>query len=89
MNTVHLFFACDDAYAPFLAVTLTSIQANRNLNRNYEIRVLHTGMSTAVQQQLKEHLEAPGFVLEFPDISTHVEAFAQRLHTRDYYSCST
>jgi lipopolysaccharide biosynthesis glycosyltransferase len=89
MNTVHLFFACDDAYAPFLSVTLTSIRANRNLNRRYVIRVLHTGMSAAVQQRLKEHLEAPEFILEFPNISSHVEAFSQRLHTRDYYSCST
>jgi len=89
MNTVNLFFACDDAYVPFLSVTLTSICENRDPNRSYAIRVLHTGMSSAVQQRLKAQLEAPGFILEFPNISHHVEAFSQRLHTRDYYSCST
>lgn len=89
MNTVNLFFACDDAYVPFLSVTLTSICQNRDPNRNYVIRVLHTGMTASVQQRLKEQLKAPGFTLEFPDISHHVVAFAQLLHTRDYYSCST
>ena len=26
MNPVNLFFACDNAYVPFLAVTLTSLK---------------------------------------------------------------
>lgn len=89
MNTVNLFFACDDAYAPFLSVTLNSIYQNRDPRRSYVIRVLHTGFDPAVQERLKNQLESPGFVLEFPNISHHVEVFAQRLHTRDYYSCST
>ena len=89
MNTVNLFFACDDAYAPFLSVTLTSIREHRDLRRNYAVRVLHTGMSEEAQERLKGLLEAPGFTLEFPDISHYVATFAQRLHTRDYYSCST
>lgn len=89
MNTVNLFFACDDAYAPFLSVALTSIRENRDPNRNYVIRVLHTGITADVRQRLIDQLEAPGFTLKFPNISDHVEAFSQRLHTRDYYSCST
>ena len=28
MNPVNLFFACDNAYVPFLAVTLTSLKEN-------------------------------------------------------------
>ena len=31
MDTVNLFFACDDAYVPFLSVTLTSIRENRDM----------------------------------------------------------
>lgn len=89
MNTVNLFFACDDAYAPFLSVTLNSIYQNRDPQRHYAIRVLHTGIQPAIKKRLKEQLEAPGFTLEFPNIASHVRAFAQRLHTRDYYSCST
>lgn len=89
MNTVQLFFACDDAYVPFLSVALASIQKNRNKSRNYHIRILHTGLSAQNRQRLLEQFQAPGFVLEFPDISGHVRKFSQRLHTRDYYSRST
>ena len=89
MNTVNLFFACDDAYVPFLSVTLTSIYEHRNPDRCYMIRVLHTGMGTDAQARLKTQLEAPNFTVAFENICHHVKAFAQRLHTRDYYSCST
>lgn len=89
MNTVNLFFACDDAYVPFLSVALTSIRTHRNPERPYVIRVLHTGMSNQSQEKLRSLLESPGFRLEFPNISEHIEAFSEKLHTRDYYSCST
>lgn len=89
MNTVNLFFACDDAYVPFLSVALTSIRVHRDPQRHYAVRVLHTGMSLASRTKLRSLLEEPGFSLEFPDISAHIEMFARQLHTRDYYSCST
>ena len=89
MNTVNLFFACDDAYAPFLSVTLNSIFQNRDPRRHYVIRVLHTGIHQTLQKRLTKQLEAHNFTLEFPNISHHVQTFAQKLHTRDYYSCST
>ena len=34
MNPVNLFFACDNAYVPFLAVTLTSLKENCNPKRD-------------------------------------------------------
>ena len=89
MNTVNLFFACDDGYVPFLSVALTSIRSHRDPARHYAIRVLHTGLSEAAQEKLRSLQEDKGFTLEFPDISRHVAAFAQKLHTRDYYSSST
>ena len=89
MDTVQLFFACDDAYVPCLAVALTSVFENRDPERDYAVRVLHTGMSRELQERLVSRFAAPGFTLEFPNITPHVEEFARRLHTRDYYSCST
>ena len=44
MNPVNLFFACDNAYVPFLAVTLTSLKENCNPKRDYALRILHTGL---------------------------------------------
>lgn len=89
MNPVNLFFACDDAYVPFLSVALTSIRSHRNPERTYVIRVLHTGLSDRFQKKLRSLFEAPGFQLEFPDITERIEAVSRKLHTRDYYSCST
>ena len=40
MNPVNLFFACDNAYVPFLAVTLTSLKENCNPKRDYALRIL-------------------------------------------------
>lgn len=89
MNTVHLFFACDDGYIPFLSVALASIVKHHDPERTYAVRVLHTGLSEESRCRLREVLSVPGFTLEFPDISRHIREFASQLHTRDYYSCST
>ena len=46
MNPVNLFFACDNAYVPFLAVTLTSLKENCNPKRDYALRILSTPVLT-------------------------------------------
>lgn len=89
MNTVNLFFACDDHYLPFLAVTLTSLMENRDISRQYDIRILHTGLKEADMKRMLTLFDAPGFSLEFVNISGMVEAVSGSLHTRDYYSQST
>ena len=88
MNTVNLFFACDDAYVPFLAVTLTSVKQHRAPNRHYAVRVLHTGISEAGCSRIGK-LEEEGFTIGFYNISHRMETLSHRLHTRDYYSAST
>lgn len=88
MNTVNLFFACDDAYVPFLQVALTSVKKHRDPSRHYAVRVLHTGISAAGCQRVSD-LEEKGFTIGFYNIAGRMEALSHRLHTRDYYSAST
>lgn len=88
MNTVNLFFSCDDTYLPFLAVTLTSIRENRDKNRRYAIRILNTGLTEENKRRLRS-IGEENFTLESVDISLMVERIARQLHTRDYYSKST
>ena len=88
-DTVNLFFACDDGYVPFLAVTLTSIKKMRNLSRRYAVRVLNTGISASHKKKIKKSLECEGFEIDFPDITQEVEKITKKLHTRDYYSKTT
>lgn len=89
MKTVNLFFACDDNYVPFLAVTLTSIQENCDSDRKYDVRVLHTGLKQENRDRLMASFSKPNFSLCFWDISGILEKYADRLYTRDYYSKST
>lgn len=88
-NHVNLFFSCDNNYVPFLAVTLESLKENRDPSRRYAIRILHTGLGQDYMDRLRGSFEGPQFVLTFLDITPQVEQFAQKLHTRDYYSQST
>ena len=89
MNTVNLFFACDDNYIPFLAVTLSSIRKHADPRRHYAVRVLNTGVDEEHRKLLTEQFTAENFSMEFVDITAAVEQFSARLHTRDYYSKST
>ena len=89
MDTVNLFFSCDDNYVPFLAVALGSLKENRDTARRYAVRVLHTGLEQAYMDRLTESFEEPGFAVEFIDIRQQVRAVFRKLHTRDYYSKAT
>ncbi|WP_156321853.1 hypothetical protein [Lacticaseibacillus thailandensis] len=51
-TTIPLFFAVDDRYAPYLAVTLTSIIQNSDPQQQYEAIILHDHLSTPHQQRL-------------------------------------
>ena len=86
---VNIFFACDDGYIPFLAVSLQSIKENRNKKRKYNITVLHTGIDPLNMERVVSTLSAPGFDISFKDVSASLEKISDRLHTRDYYSKST
>ena len=86
---VNLFFACDDGYIPFLAVTLTSIKAHVSPERTYSIRVLNTGIKEEGKERIITSLSDENFKIEFVDITPSVEAISEKLHTRDYYSKTT
>ena len=62
MNPVNLFFACDNAYVPFLAVTLTSLKENCNPKRDYALRILHTGLDPENIRRLTDSFASDGFL---------------------------
>lgn len=88
-SDVQLFFSCDDAYIPFLAVTLESLRTNCDPKRRYCLHILHTGVSPENIARITDAFDGGCFSVEFRDISTTVEMFSARLHTRDYYSRTT
>ena len=89
IDPVNIFFSCDDGYIPFMAVTLASIKANCDPSREYDVRVLHTGISRKNIKTITESFDSDSFRIRFVDISREVERLGDSLYTRDYYSKST
>jgi lipopolysaccharide biosynthesis glycosyltransferase len=89
-NQINIFFSCDDAYIPFLAVSLQSLEQNASKQFLYEIRVLHNGsISSKNMKKITNKYENDNFKITFVDVSPYIQKIADKLHTRDYYSKST
>ena len=84
---VTVFFSCDDGYAPFLSVSAGSLISNRDRSREYEIIVLHDGMSAENIEKITA-LSCEGVSVVFVDMGDRFRRFAGRLGLRDYYSHS-
>lgn len=89
MEPVNIFFSCDDNYFPFLAVTLASIRRHADPGRDYDIRILNTGLRAEYMARLEALFASEHFAVSFYNITAEVALFSRRLHTRDYYSQST
>lgn len=85
---VPIFFAVDDGYIPFLAVSLQSLIDNSSKENNYVIRILYTSISEENKNKIKKY-EKENISIEFVDFNKHVEGIKEKLFTRDYYSKTT
>ena len=89
-SKVNLFFACDDNYVPFMAVTISSIQKYMSPQNSYRIIIMHANnISLENQEKLTLKYSKPNFEIKFHNIESEVERIAEKLHTRDYYSKAT
>lgn len=85
---IPIFFATDDGYIPFLAVSLQSLIDNSSRENKYVIRILYTSISEENQKKIKKY-ERENVSIEFVDFNKHVEKIKDKLFTRDYYSKTT
>ena len=85
---IPLFFATDDNYLPFLAVTLQSLRENSSLDYDYKIYVLHSGVRKEFEEKIM-HFSQEGFEVEFTDVTEPLKEISSHLHLRDYYTCTT
>src|SRR5574344_366442 len=89
-NLITIFFSCDDAYVPFLAVSLESLEQNASKEYLYNIKILNTNtISKENQNKIISKYKHDNFEIEFVDITEKVKSIDDKLHTRDYYSKST
>ena len=87
---IPIFFASDDNYVPFLAVTLQSLEQNADTNYQYDIKILNAdNISVENKMKILAEFEKDDFDIEFVDVTPFIETMSSKLHTRDYYSKST
>ncbi|MBE6618990.1 MAG: glycosyltransferase family 8 protein [Ruminococcaceae bacterium] len=87
-RTIPVFYTTDDAYAPLLAVSITSLLANANKADFYNIHIIASNMNQENREKIAS-LASDNASIEFNDISGRVSSIAHRFAIRDYYSIST
>ena len=87
-SVVPVFFACDDAYAPFLDITLESMRAFASPDRTYRVHILTSNMSSDNRRRI-ESLADSHIQICFEEVEERLRDVAQKLHVRDYYSITT
>ena len=87
-KVLPIFFAVDDCYIPFLAVTLQSLIDNSCAENYYAIKVLYTNISEVNKEKIKKY-EQDNVNIEFVNLSSYIEKIKDKLYTRDYYSKTT
>ncbi len=87
-KVIPIFYASDDNYLPYLAVSLDSLKINANLQYRYEIYILHAGVSEAYEARIKKYADEH-FNVTFVDVREKLKEVCARLQLRDYYTGAT
>jgi lipopolysaccharide biosynthesis glycosyltransferase len=85
---IPIFYACDDNFVKYTAVSLRSMMDNASAGSRYAVHILHTGISEDMQQVLMA-METEQFQIRFCDVTEYQKSIADRLPLRDYYSKTT
>ncbi len=88
LKEIPIFFAVDDTYIPFLAVSLQSLVDNSSEKNKYEIKVLYTHVSEENMQKIKKY-EKENINIEFVDLSNNLQKVQGKLYTRNYFTSTT
>ena len=84
---IPIFFASDDNYVPFLAVSIKSLLDNASKDYYYKIYVLTEGISNTNEIRLRELVVEDSEII-FVDLSSNIAKIRDRLSAtlRDYYT---
>lgn len=85
---IPIFFAVDDGYIPFLAVTLQSLVDNSSSSNQYSIKILHTNVNEENKRKISKY-QRENIDIEFVNLNCYVEKVKDKLFTRDYYTNTT
>ena len=85
---IPIFFAVDDRYIPFLAVSLKSLIENASKEYNYAIKVLASNVGDRNKRKISKY-ETENVKIEFVDLQYYMEKVQDKLYTRDYFTQTT
>ncbi len=87
---IPIFFATDDNYAPYLAVSLNSLICHASKKYDYHINILIETLSDNNMRKLQNMVsETENVKLKFVSVTHRLRAICERLHMRDYYTKAT
>ncbi len=86
--TVHIFYACDDAFIKYTVVSLSSMIRSADPNGRYHVHILYTAVEESSKQQVLA-LARDNWEIRFDDVSDYLTSITDKLPIRDYYSKTT
>lgn len=87
-TAIPVFFTIDDDYAPYLGIALHSLIENASRDYDYDINILHEGLSEEHLRKLKA-LAEPGFNLRFFHMADKIAGIENACHNKlrqDYFT---
>lgn len=88
LEVIPIFYAVDDGYVPFLAVSIHSLIENSSKNYYYAIKVLYTNICEENKKKILKY-ERENVKIEFVDLNYYIQEIKDKLFTRDYYTKTT
>lgn len=88
LEVIPIFYAVDDGYVPFLAVSIQSLIENSSKECYYAIKVLYTNICEENKKKILKY-ERDNVKIEFVDLNYYIEEIKDKLFTRDYYTKTT
>ena len=79
--TIPIFYAIDDSYAKFVAVSIKSLIMNANNNYNYDINVIYENLSEENAKKLKS-LETDNVKIILTEMNENLSMITDRLGNR-------
>lgn len=85
---IPIFYACDDGFVKYAAVSISSLKASASSDQTYQIYVLHNGISEKNMLSLAE-MESDNVLITAVDVGEYANKIEKNLPLRDYYTKTT
>ena len=87
-KVIPIFYACDDAFAKYTIVSLSSMIKNASKEYEYRVYVLHTDISEDMMNKTLA-LQNENFEISFVSVVKYLKSISKKLPLRHYYSKTT